>query len=312
MPDAVQTLADGLESALDLCAPTSVEHPPRVPPRPAATVPPGGHRGHPRRLRQSHDERGGGGAGQDVPDGQDSQRRPGGPRWSGQDVTRRGTAVRHRRDPPPGSRRGRQHRHRLRPRGGPAADLRVARHRPVRARGPQDQRARHARATPTSSATSPPRSAPPTSPSSWCRRSRASRCRPRSCGGWPSDLGLPRAFFVNKLDRERASFSRTLDQLKEKFGAGVAPLQLPIGEEAEFRGVVDLLDDTAVIYANGSGTGEVGPIPAEMETEEHSVHDALVEGIVVADDDLMERYLADETIASTSWRARSPSGIARG
>ena len=51
------------------------------------------------------------------------------------------------------------------------------------------------------------------------------------------ELGLPRAVFVNKLDRERASFSRTLDQLKEKFGSGVAPLQLPIGDEADFHGV---------------------------------------------------------------------------
>ncbi len=127
-----------------------------------------------------------------------------------------------------------------------------------------------------------------------------------------SDLGLPRAFFVNKLDRERASFSRTLDQLKEKFGAGVAPLQLPIGEEAEFRGVVDLLDDTAVLYSNGSGTGETGPIPAEMESEEHSVHDALVEGIVVSDDDLMERYLADETIPSSELASALALGVASG
>jgi len=108
------------------------------------------------------------------------------------------------------------------------------------------------------------------------------------------ELGLPRAVFVNKLDRERASFSRTLDQLKEKFGAGVAPLQLPIGDEAEFHGLVELLDDTAVLYANGKAT--TGPIPAEMEIEEHSIHDSLVEGIVVGDDDLMERYLSDETI----------------
>src|SRR6185312_15509888 len=60
------------------------------------------------------------------------------------------------------------------------------------------------------------------------------------------ERGLPRAIFVNKLDRERASFSRTLDQLKECFGAGVAPLQLPVGEEANLTGVVDLLNDVAV------------------------------------------------------------------
>ena len=75
------------------------------------------------------------------------------------------------------------------------------------------------------------------------------------------ELGLPRAIFVNKLDRERASFARTLDQLKDKFGAGVAPLQLPIGEEADFRGVVELLDDHAVHYVDGAARHE-GPDPA--------------------------------------------------
>ncbi len=100
---------------------------------------------------------------------------------------------------------------------------------------------------------------------------------------------LPRMIFVNKLDRERASFSRTLEQLQEAFGAGVAPLELPIGEESAFRGVADLLSDTGITYESGKATS--GPIPDEMETNEHAVHDALVEGIVVADDELMERYL---------------------
>jgi elongation factor G len=110
------------------------------------------------------------------------------------------------------------------------------------------------------------------------------------------ELALPRIVFVNKLDRERASFEQTLDQLKATFGAGIAPLELPIGREADFRGVVDLLSDTAETYADGSPHGIEGPVPPDMADEEHSVHDALVEGIVVADDALMERYLADERI----------------
>ncbi|MDQ1445190.1 MAG: elongation factor, partial [Acidimicrobiaceae bacterium] len=100
---------------------------------------------------------------------------------------------------------------------------------------------------------------------------------------------MPRMIFVNKLDRERASFERTLDQLRETFGAGIAPLELPIGEETAFRGVADLLTDTAITYDTGSPV--TGEIPAEMEAMEHQVHDNLVEGIVVADDALMERYL---------------------
>jgi elongation factor G len=106
------------------------------------------------------------------------------------------------------------------------------------------------------------------------------------------DMGLPRMIFVSKLDRERSSYERTLEQLRETFGAGIAPLELPIGEEAGFRGVADLLSDTAIFYEDGGSS--TGPIPDEMGQLEHQVHDNLVEGIVVADDDLMERYLEGE------------------
>jgi elongation factor G len=108
-------------------------------------------------------------------------------------------------------------------------------------------------------------------------------------------LGVPRMIFINKLDRERASFERTLDQLRDRLGAGVAPLELPIGAEAEFRGIADLLTDTAHLYEGGVPHTE--PIPAEMEALEHQVHDNLVEGIVVADDALLERYLEGEVPA---------------
>lgn len=122
--------------------------------------------------------------------------------------------------------------------------------------------------------------------------------------------GIPRAIFVNKLDRERASYQRTIDDLKAKFGAGVAPLQLPIGEESELTGVVELLNDVAVTYPGDTPTGEEGPVPDAMETEEHTVHDALVEGIVVADDDLMERYLGDEPIDTSELAKALAAGIA--
>lgn len=111
-----------------------------------------------------------------------------------------------------------------------------------------------------------------------------------------ADRNLPRAIFVNKVDRERASFRKVLSELKEKFGAGVAPRQLPIGEEDAFRGVVDLLAERAYTYDGGKATE--AEIPEDLAGEEHEVHDALVEGIVVADDDLMERYLGDEEIST--------------
>jgi elongation factor G len=126
------------------------------------------------------------------------------------------------------------------------------------------------------------------------------------------ERGIPRAIFVNKLDRERASFSRTLDQLKDLFGAGVAPLQLPIGEESALSGVIELLNDTAISYTGDAPTGTEGSIPAEMETEEHAVHDALVEGIVIGDDDLMERYLNDEKLEIAELAGALAAGVASG
>jgi len=101
--------------------------------------------------------------------------------------------------------------------------------------------------------------------------------------------GVPRMFFVSKLDRDRADFEATVAALRDRFGAGIAPLELPIGAEGSFRGVADLLTDTAHVYEDGRGT--LGEIPDDMEEQEHRVHDNLVEGIVVADDDLLERYL---------------------
>jgi elongation factor G len=104
-----------------------------------------------------------------------------------------------------------------------------------------------------------------------------------------AEARIPRMIFINKLDRERADFERTLDQVRERLGAGIAPLELPVGSESSFRGVADLLTDTAWFYEGGVATH--GEVPDDMEELEHRVRDAVVEGIVVADDDLLERYL---------------------
>jgi elongation factor G len=121
-------------------------------------------------------------------------------------------------------------------------------------------------------------------------------------------MGLPRMIFINKLDRERASFERTLDQLRSSFGAGIAPLELPIGEETAFHGVADLLTDTAITYDTGKAVE--GEIPEEMEALEHQVHDNLVEGIVVADDDLTERYLEGDVPSPKELEDTLAKGVA--
>ena len=135
-------------------------------------------------------------------------------------------------------------------------------------------------------------------------------------------MGLPRVIVINKLDRERADFDRTLAEIRAAFGAGVAPVELPIGAEADFHGVIDLLGDTATHYdtpaANTPVDGTVppagheGPIPDELVDEEHTVHEQLVEGIVVGDDDLMERYLNGEAIDYAELEKSLAGGVASG
>jgi elongation factor G len=132
-------------------------------------------------------------------------------------------------------------------------------------------------------------------------------------------LGVPRVIVINKLDRERSDFERTLAQIRETFGTGVAPVELPIGHESDFHGVIDLLDDTATHYdtpAVGAVEGTVppsgheGPIPDDLVDEEHTVHEQLVEGIVVGDDDLMERYLNGETLDYAELEKSLAGGVA--
>jgi len=106
-------------------------------------------------------------------------------------------------------------------------------------------------------------------------------------------LGVPRLVFVNKLDRERSDFDRVLTQLRERFGGGFAPLELPIGKEAELHGVVDVLTETADLY-DGDTPTHGAPVPEELREEEHRVHEAVVEEIVAGDDELLERFLADD------------------
>jgi len=105
------------------------------------------------------------------------------------------------------------------------------------------------------------------------------------------EYGLPRVIVVNKLDRERSSFARTLEMLEKKFGKNVVPIQLPIGEEKDFHGVIDLVSMKAWIYAtDGSGKYEVKDIPAEMREEADGWRERLIEKVAEGDDTLMERF----------------------
>jgi elongation factor G len=105
------------------------------------------------------------------------------------------------------------------------------------------------------------------------------------------EFGLPRIIVANKMDRERASATRTLESLQAKFGKNVVPIQLPIGEEKEFKGVVDLLTMKSYRYhADGSGKMEEGDIPEHLAETAHAWHEQLVEKVAEGDDTLMEKF----------------------
>jgi len=103
---------------------------------------------------------------------------------------------------------------------------------------------------------------------------------------------VPRIAFVNKMDRTGADFLRVVDQIRDRLGANPVPIQLPIGSEENFKGVVDLIRMKAIYWADENmGTSfEYADIPAELKAEASEWRDKLIEAAAEADDALMEKY----------------------
>ena len=121
--------------------------------------------------------------------------------------------------------------------------------------------------------------------------------------------GLPRAIFVNKLDRERADFQATLAQLVSSFGNQVAPFELPIGQEHDFRGIADLLHEKADLYPNGP-MAEESAWPDEIHAMADPVREKLVEAVAESDDALIEEYLEQGTLPEEHIVSGAKAGFA--
>ena len=107
----------------------------------------------------------------------------------------------------------------------------------------------------------------------------------------------PRAIVINKLDRERSSFSRALESIQNVFGRAAVPIQIPIGSERDFRGVIDLIEMKAFTYEpDGDGKGKEVPIPENMASSAENWHAALVEMIAEGNDELMEEFFEKGTL----------------
>ena len=105
------------------------------------------------------------------------------------------------------------------------------------------------------------------------------------------DLDMPRAVFINKMERERADFFSALDDVRGSLSEKVIPVHLPIGKEDQFKGVIDLLEMKAFFFkGDGSGESEPGDIPADLSDQVEEYREALVEAIAESDDALIEMY----------------------
>ncbi|HEY3993397.1 MAG TPA: elongation factor G [Ktedonobacteraceae bacterium] len=113
---------------------------------------------------------------------------------------------------------------------------------------------------------------------------------------YADECNLPRMVLVNKLDRENTSFELALDSLRQQFGNKIVPLQIPIGEQADFKGVVDLVTQKAYSF-EGNNTPQEIPIPANLQASVNSFREQMIESAVESDDEIMEKFLEGETLS---------------
>jgi len=114
---------------------------------------------------------------------------------------------------------------------------------------------------------------------------------------YATEYDLPRAFIINWMDRELASFERSMESLQEAFGRGVVPVQLPIGVEKDFRGVIDLIAMRAHVYKpDNDGKPSVEDIPADLAGAAQQAHEKLIELVAEGDDKLMEEFFEKGTL----------------
>ncbi len=116
---------------------------------------------------------------------------------------------------------------------------------------------------------------------------------------------VPRMVFVNKMDRTGANYENVISQLKERLGANAVPMQMTIGSEDEFKGVVDLVKMKAILWneEDQGMTFEYGDIPAGMEDLCQEMHEFLVEAAAEATDEMMEKYLEEGTLSEEEIKA---------
>lgn len=123
---------------------------------------------------------------------------------------------------------------------------------------------------------------------------------------------LPRAIFINRMDRERANFSNVLESIKTKLKKKATPVCLPIGAEDNFQGVVDLISMKAFASSDNKGAGKSSDIPADLLDEAKAMRASMVEDIAEADEYLMNKYLEEGELSDEELKAGLRKGVISG
>lgn len=124
------------------------------------------------------------------------------------------------------------------------------------------------------------------------------------------EFELPRALVINKLDRDNASFERALGSIHETLGKAAIPIHLPIGQEKEFHGIVDLLRNKAYVYEmDTTGRFKEQPIPAHLAEEAAKAREALIEKVAESNETLMEKFFEEGTLSDAELAQGLSEGI---
>ncbi len=115
--------------------------------------------------------------------------------------------------------------------------------------------------------------------------------------------GVPRIAYINKMDRVGADYKRVIQMIRDRLGANPVALQLPIGGEDKFRGIIDLVRNKAILYKDDLGTpGEEAEIPADLAEEAAALRNRLIETVAETDEELLLQYLENETLTEDELR----------
>src|SRR5678815_1877102 len=130
---------------------------------------------------------------------------------------------------------------------------------------------------------------------------------------YAEEFQLPRLVVVNRMDRDTASFDRSLESIQRTLGRMCVPIQVPLGEEKAFKGVVDLVQMKAYVYStDGSGKFTEASVPADVQARAQEYREKLVESVAESDEKLMEKFFETGSLSDEEMVAGLKKQVAEG